>query len=46
MNVILHVVIYLTGVFQMSSDLTFMSGVIHKMSLNVSNAALRLIMGN
>ena len=30
----------------MSSELRFMSGVIDKMSFNVANTALRLIMGN
>ena len=46
MYVILHIVIYPTGVFQMSSKLRFMSGVMYKMSFNVANTALRLIMGN
>ena len=43
-NVILHIVIYPTGVFQMSSELRFISGVMYKMSFNVANTALRLIM--
>ena len=45
-NVILHIVIYPTGIFQMFSELRFMSGVMYKMSFNVANTALRLIMGN
>ena len=43
-NVILHIVIYPTGVFQMSPELRFISGVMYKMSFNVANTALRLIM--
>ena len=43
-NVILHIVIYPTGVFQMSSELRFISGVMYQMSFNVANTALRLIM--
>ena len=45
-NVILHIVIYLTSVFKIFSELRIISGVIHKMSSNVANTAVRLIMGN
>ena len=45
-NVILHIVIYLTSVLKIFLELRIISGVIHKMSPNVANTALRLIMGN